>query len=788
MEHHHRSTAKPNKKFKGRNAHHKSKRAISKMSGGRVEEVKRESLKKPKPLVNKQQERNRTKQKVKSKREALLAQKRGIGPESAPKLISFVNLGKEKTNVNLLRNQLLEYLGEGTSFAADGPVTIRSKKYKTRFTLFHTSEEIYYIMDISKIADIIIFVIHAEEGITEEGKKLISILKAQGIGAVFPIVQGLNAMDKKRAKIVHKQLLYEFQREFPSVAKLMSLDDKSEVEQVVRFLDLTKLHDVDWRKNRPYLLADGFEFVGEPKIQGEFQSLADMEPKGTLVVSGYVKGGARLSSNLLVHIPFFGDFQINKIVSARDPAAKEKKDRMEDDAFAEVVLHQFDPEKRDTLQAENELDPLANEQNFPEEEDFNDDFGDIEKAATKLRRVPKGTSSYQSAWLSEGSDEEEEEDMEDEKEEKEEKVEFKVPKAKEGNTVRFEGEAERIEASDEDEKMSVQESHLSIKPSERSNYTLEELEKEELEWPDEKETPVNERASVRFQKYRGLKSFRTSYWDPKESLPENYARIFQFENWQRALRKSRGKADEGVLPGTYVKVHIANFPQKLTSKIDKKRPFVLGGLLKHEHKFSVLHFSVSKHPTYPVPIVSKEELIFCFGWRRLQVNPLFSEKYANLDKQKYSRFLHLGENGASTIYGPITFGTTPLVIFKETKDGLHLAGTGSYLQANPDVLLIKRVILTGNPLKVHKRSVLVRNLFHFPEDVKWFKPVELWTKKGRIGNIRESHGVHGLVRCIFNGHLSYQDTICLSLFRRVFPKWTTKDLIYDNEESKEMNN
>ena len=85
----------------------------------------------------------------------------------------------------------------------------------------------------------------------------------------------------------------------------------------------------------------------------------------------------------------------------------------------------------------------------------------------------------------------------------------------------------------------------------------------------------------------------------------------------------------------------------------------------------------------------------------------------------------------ASVYCPIIFSPCKMLMFNKDDGGnLKILATGIVMPPNPLSIILKRIILTGYPLKVHKKRSVIRYMFFNPKDVKYFKPVELYTKFG----------------------------------------------------------
>jgi pre-rRNA-processing protein TSR1 len=149
---------------------------------------------------------------------------------------------------------------------------------------------------------------------------------------------------------------------------------------------------------------------------------------------------------------------------------------------------------------------------------------------------------------------------------------------------------------------------------------------------------------------------------------------------------------------------------------------------------------------------------------------------------KFLRFFRPEQGHAiATIFGQIAFPPQNVLVFKRTskfpllsntdEGHVSLVATGNVIEVNPNKIVLKRIFLTGYPFRVHKKKAVIRHMFFNQTDIRYFKPVELQTKFGLRGNIRMPLGTHGFMKCVFNNFIRQNDTVCLPLYKRIFPSW-----------------
>ncbi|KAL5463486.1 hypothetical protein EMCRGX_G032382 [Ephydatia muelleri] len=740
---------------------HKSKSETKTEAKGRVS-IKVAS-KAAKRGMQKADRRNQMNQIRARKREEVMATKRAIGFEgSPPHLVVVISLSSDVRN-EAVHSLVSTACGEATPYEA--VTTLVCPALKQRFTLVYPpTSDLYALLDVVKAADTLMFVYKAGVLPDHYAQLCLESCTAQGLPATMHVVQGLPVHTSRKGGGMH--LWYKAVEKRLHNQKLHRLETVQDATNVLRQLSSQKRKAVLCRDNRPHLLVDRLEFSGQEQ--------------GVLKVSGYMRGKP-LSVNSLVHIPGVGNCQMSQIDAPKDPyPLKARKDGCHDNDMCTdmseeqmeeetKILEVVDPSKQQSLVSEVAVDPMEGEQTWPTDEELA--AAEAGQGGRKaVIRVPKGMSEYQAAWImengSECSDPEEEEEelpppVLHPGSDQEDNVELKDA-ASEVNTetLSMMGDHDKY---DENIDFNAEQHQLELLKAERGDQLF----------PDEVDTPLDVPARVRFARYRGLQSFRLSPWDPSENLPKDYARIFQFENFRRTRnRVMRSDNIDGAMPGWYVTLHIQGVPRQYATGVDPHtHPLVISGLLEHENKMSVLHCVLKRTGNYTLPIKSKERLIFHTGVHRFTACPIFSQ-HTTGDKHKYERFLRDDEMCVASMFAPIMYPPCPILVFKAIEDRHVLVATGSVLSADPRRIVCKKILLSGHPYKVHGRAAVIRYMFFNRDDIMWFKPVELHTKLGRRGHIKEPLGTHGHMKCLFDKPIKSHDTVLMSLYKRVFPKWT----------------
>ncbi|XP_026710886.1 ribosome biogenesis protein BMS1 homolog [Athene cunicularia] len=239
-----------------------------------------------------------------------------------PPPVVVVVVGPPKVGKSTLIKCLIKNFTRQKLIEIRGPVTIVSGK-KRRLTIIECGCDINTMIDLAKVADLVLMLIDASFGFEMETFEFLNICQVHGFPKIMGVLTHLDTFkNNKQLKKTKKKLKHRFWTEVYPGAKLFYLSgmvhgeyQKQEIHNLGRFISVMKFRPLTWQTSHPYVLADRME---------ELTNLEDVRinPKcdRKIALYGYLRG-AHLKNKSQIHMPGVGDFTVSDVSFLPDPCA-----------------------------------------------------------------------------------------------------------------------------------------------------------------------------------------------------------------------------------------------------------------------------------------------------------------------------------------------------------------------------------------------------------------------------------------------------------------------------------
>ena len=244
-------------------------------------------------------------------------------PEEAPPIVVAV-VGPPGVGKTTLIKSLIKRYSKQTLSHPTGPLTVVTSKRRRLTFMECPSESLAAMIDIAKVADIVLLMIDGNYGFEMETMEFLNALTASGMpGNVFGILTHLDLFKKQSTlRMAKKRLKHRFWSELYQGAKLFYLSGvingrypDREVHNLSRFLSVMKNpRPLVWRNSHPYCLSDRFLDVTPPT---EIEENAKCDR--SIALYGYLRGTNFPALDARVHVPGVGDLTVREIEALPDP-------------------------------------------------------------------------------------------------------------------------------------------------------------------------------------------------------------------------------------------------------------------------------------------------------------------------------------------------------------------------------------------------------------------------------------------------------------------------------------
>lgn len=242
-------------------------------------------------------------------------------PEDDPPPVIVAVVGPPGTGKTTLIKSLIRRLTKTTLTEVKGPITVVSGK-KRRLTFIECNNDLNSMIDLAKIADLVLLLVDGNFGLEMETMEFLNIAQHHGMPRVLGVTTHLDLFKSQSTlRASKKKLKHRFWTEVYQGAKLFYLSGvingrypDREIINLSRFISVMKFRPLRWRNEHPYLLADRVTDLTHPQEITE-------NPKCDRKVAmyGYLHGTPLPSSNAHFHIAGVGDYYVSSVEKLPDP-------------------------------------------------------------------------------------------------------------------------------------------------------------------------------------------------------------------------------------------------------------------------------------------------------------------------------------------------------------------------------------------------------------------------------------------------------------------------------------
>ncbi|KIL67991.1 hypothetical protein M378DRAFT_122310 [Amanita muscaria Koide BX008] len=297
------------------------------------------------------------------------------------------------------------------------------------------------------------------------------------------------------------------------------------------------------------------------------------------------------------------------------------------------------------------------------------------------------------------------------------------------------------------------------------------------------DTPEARAAALAAKKEALKRKFDEQYDDP-DADPKSDFYTQKKEEISRQLSLNRAEFEsivdkaaralvEGHRPGQYVRIEVADVPCEFINHFDARYPVIVGGLLPVEERMGYVQVRIKRHRWFVKTLKTNDPLIFSLGWRRFQTIPIYSldDHSIRMRMLKYTpEHMHC----YATFYGPAAIPNSGFCTFNSLKSetpAFRISGTGVVLDIDRSVKIVKKLKLTGVPLKIFKNTAFIKDMFSSALEIAKFEGANIRTVSGIRGQIKKALSKpDGAFRATFEDKVLMSDLIFLRAWYSVTPR------------------